>query len=197
MAIFIYPQQQVSIPGVATEATLLLVEQNTADTVTELQAVNTELQAINTELQTANTSLDSLETLVLTDAQLRATPVPVSGPLTDTQLRATPVDVLGPLTDAELRASAVPVSAASLPLPTGAATETTLSAVQTAVDALNARVAGSLVPEEFDEQVITYVLAGNGQGEIFQIVYKLATVTVKTVTLTYDGSDRLSGVVVS
>ena len=76
MAVFIYPQQQVSIPGVATEATLLLVEQNTADTVSELQ--------------TANTSLDSLETLVLTDTQLRAAPVPVS--------------------------------AASLPLPTGAAT---------------------------------------------------------------------------
>lgn len=31
----------------------------------------------------------------LTDTQLRATPVPVSGPLTDTQLRATPVPVSG------------------------------------------------------------------------------------------------------
>ncbi|MBA2559477.1 MAG: hypothetical protein H0V07_06240 [Propionibacteriales bacterium] len=67
----------------------------------------------------------------LTDTQLRATPVPVSGsvstglsqPLTDTQLRATPVPVSGtvstgltqPLTDAQLRASAVPISAASLP----------------------------------------------------------------------------------
>lgn len=30
---------------------------------------------------------------VLTDAQLRATPVPVSGPLTDTELRASPVNV--------------------------------------------------------------------------------------------------------
>lgn len=58
----------------------------------------------------------------LTDAQLRAIPVPVSGtvtatgPLTDTQLRATPVPVsgtvtaTGPLTDTQLRASAVPVS---------------------------------------------------------------------------------------
>lgn len=39
--------------------------------------------------------------------------LPVTGPLTDTQLRATPV----------------PVSAASLPLPSGAATETTLAGV--------------------------------------------------------------------
>lgn len=37
------------------------------------------------------------------------------------------VTVDGPLTDAELRATAVPVSAASLPLPAGAATEATLA----------------------------------------------------------------------
>lgn len=47
----------------------------------------------------------------LTNAELRATPVPVSGMVTTDGL-----------TDAELRASAVPVSAASLPLPAGAAT---------------------------------------------------------------------------
>lgn len=57
----------------------------------------------------------------LTDAQLRASPVPVTGTfttdgLTDTQLRATPVPVSGtvtangPLTNTQLRASAVPVS---------------------------------------------------------------------------------------
>lgn len=52
----------------------------------------------------------------LTDTELRATAVPVSGPLTDTQLRATAVPVsgtvtaTGPLTDTELRATAVPVS---------------------------------------------------------------------------------------
>ena len=46
----------------------------------------------------------------VTDAQLRATPVPVSGSLTDTELRATAVPVSGPLTDTQLRASAVPVS---------------------------------------------------------------------------------------
>lgn len=74
---------------------------------------------------------------VLTDAELRATPVPISGtvtantgltqPLTDTQLRATPVPISGtvsantglsqPLTDTQLRASAVPVSIAPPSLP--------------------------------------------------------------------------------
>lgn len=69
----------------------------------------------------------------LTDAQIRATALPVSGPLTDAQIRATALPVSGPLTDAQLRAVAVPVSgtffqatqpvsAATLPLPTGAAT---------------------------------------------------------------------------
>lgn len=78
----------------------------------------------------------------LTDAQLRASAVPVSGPLTDAQIRATALPVSGTvnvsnmvaqgLTDTQLRATAVPVSgtfwqatqpisAASLPLPTGAA----------------------------------------------------------------------------
>lgn len=63
----------------------------------------------------------------LTNAELRATPVPVSGPLTDAQLRATavpvsgpltlaqligaePLGVSGPLTDAQLRATAIPVT---------------------------------------------------------------------------------------
>jgi hypothetical protein len=84
----------------------------------------------------------------LTDTQLRATAVPVSGtvtatgPLTDAQLRATPVpvsgsfSVSGSLTDAELRASPVAVSASSLPLPTGAATQTTLAAIDSKLPTL-------------------------------------------------------------
>jgi hypothetical protein len=47
------------------------------------------------------------------------------------------VPVSGPLTDAELRATAVPISAASLPLPTGASTEATLNAVKTATEIID------------------------------------------------------------
>lgn len=72
----------------------------------------------------------------LTNTELRATAVPISGSVS---ISGTPT-VTGPLTDTELRATAVPVSgtfwqatqpvsAASLPLPSGAATETTLAAV--------------------------------------------------------------------
>lgn len=59
------------------------------------------------------------------------------GGLTDAQLRATPVPVSGPLTDAQLRAAAVPVSAASLPLPTGASTEATLALIKAKTDNLD------------------------------------------------------------
>lgn len=213
MAQYIFPPTSVSIPGVATEATLLLVEQNTADTVTELQAANVTLTSLDGKDYATETTLSSIDGKVLTDAQLRASPVPVSGPLTDselratavpvsgpltdTELRATAVPVSGPLTDAELRAVAVPVSAAALPLPSGAATETTLAAVQTAVDALNARVAGSLVPEEFDYQDITYVPSGNGAGEIETVVYKTGGsggTTVATLQLAYNGDNKLSSV---
>lgn len=74
----------------------------------------------------------------LTDTQLRATAVPVSvsgtvtvtGGLTDTQLRATAVPVSGTFWQATQ-----PISASALPLPTGAATETTLASVYAAFKA--------------------------------------------------------------
>lgn len=97
----------------------------------------------------------------LTDAELRATAVPVSlasqplptGAATSAnqlpdghnvtvdnaggasavniQDGGNSITVDGPLTDADLRASAVPVSQATQPLPTGAATEATLAALAT------------------------------------------------------------------
>ncbi len=78
----------------------------------------------------------------LTDAELRATPVPVSGAvstggLTDAQLRATPVPVDGPLTDAELRATPVPVSGT---VATGGLTDAQLRATPVPVDASGSTV---------------------------------------------------------
>lgn len=57
--------------------------------------------------------------------------------------------VTGPLTDAQLRASAVPVSVGVLPLPSGAATEATLSALNakvTIADTSNVTIASSALP---------------------------------------------------
>lgn len=104
----------------------------------------------------------------LTDAQLRASAVPVSGnffqatqpisalslPLpsgastdaTLTQVRdRLPVTAHSqPLTDAQLRATAVPVSLSSAPLPTGAATQATLASVLSALQGTLAMSASSL-----------------------------------------------------
>lgn len=160
MALYVYPLSPVTVSiggGLATEATQLDV----------LAAVGDVLAAVG-DVETA-----VVAQAPLTDAQLRATPVPVSGPLTDTQLRAV----------------AVPVSAASLPLPTGAAEQATLSTLQATV---SARLSGSLAPVAYDEIVQTYVGATT---DLDTVVYKLATVTVRTLTFSYDGSNRLTGVV--
>lgn len=57
----------------------------------------------------------------LTDAQLRAAAIPVTGPATDAQLRTSPLPVSGPLTDAQLRATIVPVANSPAIDSTGAA----------------------------------------------------------------------------
>ena len=72
-----------------------------------------------------------------------------------------------------------------------------LQAVNSTLSNIDLRMAGSLVPTAFDEIVLTYVAAGNGVGEIETAVYKLASSTVATLTLSYDSNNRLSGVVKS
>ena len=53
---------------------------------------------------------------------------------------------------------------------------------------------GVLVPEQYDSIELTYVPSGNGVGEIQTATYKLAGGTIATLTLTYDGSNRLATV---
>lgn len=182
MAQFVYPPVTVDTAGLATEATLQQVETNTADTVSQLQTANTTLTSIDgkdfatettlagveSELQAANTTLTSL------DGKDFATQTTLADALTELQ----------------------GINSNTF------ATEPTLDSVKTAsedslveLQALNTRLAGSLAPVAHDELVITYVVAGNGQGEISTVVYKLATATVATLTMSYDGNDRLSGVV--
>lgn len=93
----------------------------------------------------------------LTDTELRATPVPVSGTvtattggLTDTQLRATPVPVSGTvtattggLTDTQLRATPVPVSG-TVTATTGGLTDTQLRATPVPVSGTVTATTGGL-----------------------------------------------------
>jgi hypothetical protein len=50
------------------------------------------------------------------------------------------------------------------------------------------------VPAEYDEITLTYIAAGNGAGKIHTVGYKLDSVLLSTLTLTYDASNRLVGV---
>lgn len=49
----------------------------------------------------------------------------------------------------------------------------------------------TLTPANYDEVVLTY----NGNGDVATMVFKLATVTVRTITFTYDGSFNLTDAV--
>lgn len=86
------------------------------------------------------------------------------------------------------------VDVLSSALPTGAATAALQTTGNTALSALSAKTAAGLVPEQHDETVITYVGATT---DIDTVTYKLGGVTVATLTMSYDGSNRLSGVVKS
>lgn len=178
---------------------------------------------------TGNASLASI------DAKL-TNPLPVSGTVSSTQGTSPWVDNISQFGGSNV-VTGVGNSGAGIPrvtvssdssitnitgtisLPTGAATEATLSSLNGKVVAVNtgavvvsssalptgaateatiaARLTGSLVPKAYDEIDLTYVPSGAGVGQIQTAVYKLATVTVKTVTITYDGSDRISTVVAS
>ncbi len=93
---------------------------------------------------TAANQATEIASLASIDTKLTS-PLTVTGPLTDTQLRATPVPVSGTVT-ANAGTGTFAVSAASLPLPTGAATETTLASIDTKTPALGQALAAASVP---------------------------------------------------
>lgn len=177
---FIWPLTPVSVVGGATEATALQqlselqdINTNTSGLTdvasatkqdaqtTELQSINSELDAQTTELQSINSELDT-QTAELTSIDSKIVAVDTGD-----------------------------VTVTSSVLPTGAATEASLAAVQSV---LSARLSGSLAPVAYDEIVQTYVGATT---DLDTVVYKLASVTVKTLTFSYDGNGRLIGVVAS
>lgn len=97
-----------SVGDTVTQTQVVDVSHNTPTTVGVLWRNQT--TGIDLASPPVMVNLEQIESTGLTDAQLRAAAVVVSGPLTDTQLRAAAVVVSGPLTDAQLRASAIPVA---------------------------------------------------------------------------------------
>lgn len=57
-------------------------------------------------------------------------------------------------------------------------------------------VSGFSIPEH-DETEITYVATGNGAGEIETVVYKKTDSVVATLTLAYNGDNKLFSIIKS
>jgi len=158
MATYIYPAITVNTAGLATEA-----KQDSI--VSEIQNVDTELQAANTTLnsldgkdfatQTTLSALNTKVTAVDTDSVTVTSSALPTGAATESTLSTvagdtTSLDSKIPSQGAALTAGSlpvtiasdqtVPVSATSLPLPTGAASESTLSTVAGDTTSLDSKV---------------------------------------------------------
>lgn len=183
MSTFIYPPTPPASGG-ATEVTLLQVEQNTADTVTELQTLNTNDFATEAKQDTQITALNDINSEL--DSQT-AELVAANASLDAIEADVATIAATDFATEAKQDAQIVEA----------VATNASLDAIEADIDELNARLAGNLVPEAFDYLALTYVTVGNGIGEIETVVYKTGGsggTTVATLTLAYDANDKLSSV---
>ena len=202
MATFVYPPLTLDTTGLATEA-------KQDDIIAELVDVNTELDAQTVLL----TSLDgkdfatqaTLNALNSKDFSTETTLAALNAKVTavDTTnlaTQATLASVLADTTSIAAEDFATQTTLAAVLADTTSiaaedfATQTTLAAQAADLSLLEDRLAGSLAPVEHDEVITTYVGATT---RISTVTYRLATVTVLTLTFSYDGSDRLTGVVAS
>ena len=222
MATFRYPQTQTTITGGATEAKQddIIVElqnieadietgnlaqatatkqddiitqvtataTNTADNATEttLSALNTKVTAVDTTGKATEAKQDDIITQVTSIAS-NTTDAATETTLSALNTKVTAVDTTGKATEAKQDSAITELQSVN----------TSLDQIESDVIALNARLAGNLVPETFDHIDIAYVAAGNGTGEIETVIYKTggaAGTTVATLTLAYDASDRLNAV---
>jgi len=143
-----------------------------ADALVELEAINLKTPALvagkvpvdtgltqgltDTQLRATPVPVSgTITTGGLTDAELRATPVAVSGPLTDTQLRASALPVSGPLTDTQLRAAAVDVASLQLPASLGQKTApNSLSVVLATGSSISATITGGATEAKQDAEIV-------------------------------------------
>lgn len=141
----------ISPGGGLTDAQLRASAVPVSGTVAVTSAGLTNLDvALSTRLKPADTLAGITTVAAVTSI---TNPVAVTGPLTDTQLRATPVPVSGtvtasgPLTDTQLRNSAVPVSVSGVATAANQTTElASLSSIDGKTPALGQALAGSSSP---------------------------------------------------
>ena len=187
MANFVFPPQAFDKTGLATEA-------KQDDMIVELQDIESDIEASNVIL----TSIDGKVSLESTQALIEGK-VATEVTLAALETKASTETTLSAL---EVKASTSANQALQLTEATTSNTKldtviASLANVESDIDELNARSAGALIPTFFDYVALSYVAAGNGTGEIETAIYKSGGAggsTVGTLTLAYDGSDRLSTV---
>jgi hypothetical protein len=207
MATFIYPQQQITISGGATEAKQDVI-------ILELQNIEADIESGNAAQATASNQTTIIAELQDIEADIESGNAAQATAANQTTIIAELQDIEADveagnttLTSIDGKITAVDtddVTITSSVLPTGAATSAnqateiaSLSSIEADLTDLNARLAGNLVPELFDYIALTYVAAGNGAGEIETVTYRTggaAGTIVATLTLAYDASSRLSTV---
>lgn len=154
-------------PGLATAANQVLE-------IADLDSINSKTPALGQAAMVASSPVVIASNQTAVPVSAAALPLPAGASTSANQ--ATEIASLASI-DSKL--------GSALPLPTGAAT----SALQTA---LNNKTASAFINSPFDEAVITYVGATTN---IATVTYKLASVTVNTLTMSYDGSNRLIDVI--
>lgn len=147
MAVFNWPQQQVTIPGAATEATQLLIlaevediNTNTADVATEAKqdtqitaanSTNTKLDTLNAKDFATQTTLAALNTKVTT-VNTGAVTISTALPAGNNNIGDVDVASLPSLPAGSNNIGDVDVVSSALP--TGAATEATLNSIYVDID---------------------------------------------------------------
>lgn len=204
MATFIYPRVQIDTTGLALESTQVLNEAHLGAIETTSASADTKLTTTNSELVLINSELDNQSGLLTTiDADTSSIAVSTVAIAVDTgsiaasatAIEADTGSIAASATAIEADTGAIATSVASID--TKVATEPTVASIDSTLDAMNLKLAGSLVPFAHDYIGLTYVTVGNGIGEISTATYKVGGsggTTVATLTLAYDVNNKLSSV---
>jgi len=142
---------------------------------------------ITQEVEVQNFPAMQAATGPLTDEELRATQIPVSGPLTDAELRDAPVPVtLGdePLVvTGPFYPETQPIDAVSLPLPSGASTETKQDAIIEEISNKDIMLALKVLTQVLANPAYVDKLANQLRAQVTGTVAATGTLTgVTTVT---------------
>jgi hypothetical protein len=172
-----------------TNSTLSTINNN-------LDTINISVSTVNTSVGTTNTTLSTINNKVPTGLTVTANKLIVDGSSVTQPISGTVNTGLSqPLTDVQLRAAAVPVSgtfypatqpvsATTLPLPTGAATNASLSTINTSVGSVKTSVDNLLTPTNNIKTNLDSIVTSNSS-----IDTKLPSgLTVTTEGLKVDGS---------